>query len=102
MIRYPRPVSEPIHSETIAPITHDVVAILSAENRKGSDEGSRSLKRTCALVADSTRINSKAEGSTASRPRTMFTRVGKNEIRAAITTFPTLVNMVRGLEAEIG
>ncbi len=38
-------------------------------------------------VAESTRINSRAEGSTASRPRVMLTSVGKKEISAAMTTF---------------
>ena len=71
----------------MAPITQEAVAILSAENRNGSEDGRRSLKNTWRRFAESTRISSSAEGSTASRPRTMLTSVGKNEIKAAMTTF---------------
>ena len=79
--------SAPTHSATMAPITQEAVAILRAEKRNGSEDGRRSLKKTWRRLAERTRISSSAEGSTASRPRTMLTRVGKNEINAAITTF---------------
>ena len=68
-------------------MTEDAVEIFSAAKRKGSDDGRRSLNRICLRVADSTRMSSSADASTASRPRTMFTSVGKKEMSAAMTIF---------------
>src|SRR5438477_9699821 len=71
----------------MAPMTQDVAAILSAANKNGNHDGTRSFQNTWAGDADRTRISSSALGSTDSRPRTMLTSVGKNEINAAIMIF---------------
>ena len=67
-----------------------VEAILSAENRNGSELGTRSFQKISALLADSTRISSSDCGFTDVRPRTMLARVGKKQMNAAITTLDVM------------
>ena len=78
---------EPIHSPTMAPMTHVVEAILRAANRNGRELWSRILNSTSRPLADRTRISSSIWGLTALSPRTMLTRVGKKQMRAAMTIF---------------
>ena len=78
---------EPIHSPTMAPMTHVVDAILRAANRNGSELCSRTLKSTSRPLAERTRISSIIWGLTDFSPRTMLTRVGKKQMRAAMTIF---------------
>src|SRR2546428_295860 len=61
----------------MAPITQEAVAILRAEKRNGSEGGRRSLKKTCRRVAERARSSARAEGSTASRPRTLLDGGGR-------------------------
>src|SRR5215510_9292104 len=77
-------------SSRIAPSTEVVEAILSAENRNGSELGTRSFQKISALLADRTRISSSDWGLTDVRPRTMFARVGKKQMNAAITTLEVI------------
>src|SRR5262249_28976807 len=70
----------------MAAMTVPAAAILRAENRKGTDEGQRSFQSTCHHVAESVCISSTASGSSARRPRTMLTRVGKKLTRLAMMT----------------
>src|SRR5207245_11133515 len=90
MMRAPRPRSAPIHSPTIAPSTDVVEAIFSAENRNGSELGTRSFQNTSARLADSTRMSASDCGLTDVRPRTMLASVGKNQMNAANVTFEVL------------
>ena len=71
----------------MAPITQVVDAIFSAAKRNGRELCSRIFHRISRSLADRTRIRSSIWGLTAFRPRTMLTRVGKKQIRAAMTIF---------------
>src|SRR3954447_24101267 len=69
----------------IAPTTLAVALILSALNRYGSDDGTRSLHSTCQFEAAYERMSSCARGSTACSPRNVLIVTGKNVRYAAIT-----------------
>src|ERR1700728_237816 len=71
----------------IAPTTLALAVMRSPENRYGRALGHRSFHSTSARVAWTLLNSSTRDGSMESRPRIMFTSVGKNEMIAVITTF---------------
>ena len=84
MIKNPIPVIDPIHSAMIAPITEDAAAIFREEKRKGSEAKTRNFQKVSGLEAERTRKSSRDSLLTDSNPRTMLTKVGKNETNAAM------------------
>ena len=106
IISAPSPTFAPIHSPTIAPITQVVAAIFRAENKKGREDGRRIFQNTSDFEADRILASSNAWVETDCNPRTMFTRVGKKQIRAAITTLAVMpgpkINTKIGAMARIG
>ena len=102
----PKPLSEPIHSPTMAPMTAVADAMRSDENSIGMDRGRRSRQNVSHGVAESTRNNSCSLAAAEFNPRTMFTRVGKKQMTEAITIFGSIpspkIRMMMGDKARIG
>src|SRR3954449_13305343 len=75
------------YSPTTAPIMASTVPTFSAENRYGSEFGSRTRRKMVYSEAAYERISSIDDGRTEVRPLAVFTMTGKNTRIAAMAIF---------------
>ena len=106
MISAPNPLSAPIHSPTMAPITAVAVAMRSYENSIGKERGKCRRKKISNLLAESMRNSSSSFCEAEARPRIMFTSVGKKQMMAAMMILGVMpkpkIKMMIGERARMG
>jgi hypothetical protein len=85
--RYPRPLSDPTNSPTMAPTTARQMAILNPANICGSAEGALTRSMIFVVSAPIERTRSTMSLSTLFKPTTVDTTMGKNEIKNTIAIF---------------
>ena len=82
----------PTHSPKTAPITEITAAIFAPLKRKGSEEGTSTAHRIRERLASSVRIIRPYSGSTARRPSSVLTVIGKKQTSAITTSFGPIPN----------
>ena len=106
MIKAPIPLSDPIHSPTIAPITAVVDAILNDEKSIGMERGNLKRQKVSHWVAERILNNSISLGLGEFSPRIILTRVGKKQMTADMMILGVIpkpkISMMIGAKARIG
>src|SRR5581483_6282901 len=82
----PSPCWAPTNSATMAPIRAKIMATSSPAMTKGKALGRRNIQKICRSLAASERIRLTRSSSAERSPTMVFTRSGKNAIRAALMT----------------